>query len=274
MKWFNKQNKERVGFFIIHGFLGNSQTAYSTLPMLLDKNGIYDYRFVSVQGHGEGDDINDFNYEKALDDIENQYIEYKEHFDKIYLMGFSMGGALATHLAVKFGADKMVLISPALKYGGTKRISSKAFTFFKSSKVKPTDTLNVLMKRKDAKEIIDEYIKSETGDNIGGKEYREFIEKHGGIKPIVFLNFMKLIATIKKGINKNINVPTRIYISEHDDLVPTDSAFYVLENVIHTDKRANILSHVKHGIMTSYKRKEVIAEILKFLYDKENVKWL
>ena len=54
-----QRNKKKIGFFMIHGFLGNGRTSFGNLPAVLLKNGIKEYKIIEVQGHGEDEDIND-----------------------------------------------------------------------------------------------------------------------------------------------------------------------------------------------------------------------
>jgi len=268
--WFRK--KEKIGMFIIHGFLGNSTTGFGDLPEILDKNKIKFY-MPQLQGHGYNDDINTFDYKECLNKVEVEYQMFKKNFDKVYLMGFSMGGVIAGHLANLYGADKLVLISPAYKYGGGSKITSKISDFFKAHKVKNedemADALDKNLSKKDAEKLISDFMGEEPSDKIDLKgDYAGKLKK---IKISVFTNFMRLVSTVKKGLNP-IDTPTRIYISEHDDIVPVDSAFYIFDKISSTDKRITILTKVGHRVLMSELREEIITEIIKFLYNKKKVR--
>lgn len=269
MLWLKK--KETIGLFIIHGFLGNPDTSFGNLPVILKKNKIKHVLFETIQAHGPNDDINSFDYKIAKEQIERDYRFFKEQYDKTYIIGFSLGGVLATFLASKVGTDRLVLVAPALKYGGNRRMSDKIIEHFKSNdKTEIEDNINI--SDKDATKLLKEYLKSEKS-NDGGVDYQtDFVDRLGKIKPSVFVNFVKMIASIRRSMGY-FNVPTRFYISENDDLVPTDAVFYGFDRITNYDKRILILSKVKHRILASELKYDVYRDIFYFLYGKEKIKW-
>ena len=276
MKLFKRKEKEKIGLFIIHGYLSNPEVSFMGLKEILIKNKIDGYYFATVQGHGVGVDPNTFNYQKAIDLIEAEYKLFSVDYDVIYIMGFSMGGALATYLAAIYGADKLVLLAPALKYGGDNRLLDKIGSFMKSSKEEEESASDLMTKTlgdAEAKNLIMDFVNSSDGD--GGTDYKkEFNERLGKLKISVFVNFVKLISRIGKDIkNSKIYCPARIYISENDDLVPLEGALYAFNRVTSTDKQLKVYSGVKHRLLASSLRKEIIEDFIKFLYGKKKIKW-
>jgi carboxylesterase len=269
-KLFKKRDKKKtIGLFIVHGFLGNPKTSFGDLSERLKKNKI-SYQMPNLQGHGYCEDINTFSYKECLEDIEDQYRDFVSKFDIVYLMGFSMGGVIATHLSNVIGADKLVLIAPAFKYGGTNKLTTKVTDFFKSKKVKNEDEAADLIdniKEEDATKFLSEFMQVESSqDNIDlAKDYSEKLKR---IKLSVFTNFMRLVSSVKKQIKSKIDIPTRIYISEHDDIVPIESALYGFNLIDSLDKKLTILTGIGHRILKSEIKDEIITEILLFLYGK------
>lgn len=276
MNIFKRREKENIGLFIIHGYLSNPNISYPGLEDILKKNKIKNYYFPLVQGHGEDVDPNTFNYKQALDDIEKEYIVFRARYDKVYIMGFSMGGALAFYLAEKFGAEKIVLLAPALKYGGDNRLLSKIGGFLKSSKEDEIakDVLKKSLKNdKEAKEIIEEFVNNSSDD--GGADYKkEFEERFGNLKLSVFLNFIRLVSSIRRTTkDAKLDIPARMYISENDDLVPLDGPMYAFDRVANNDKKLVLYSGVKHRLLMSDLKKDIVEDLLKFLYGKKRIKW-
>jgi len=270
-KIFKLKEKQRVGFFIVHGFLGNPKTGFGDLPERLKRNKI-DFYMPQLQAHGANDDINTFNYKECLNKVEVEYQMFKKEHDVVYLLGYSMGGVIAGHLASMYGADKLVLIAPAFKYGGSNKITSKIGDFFKAHKAKNedemADVLEKNLKQEDAAKFLSEFTeqeKVEPSDKI--KLSQDYSDKLKKIKITVFTNFMRLVSTVKKNM-RNLDIPTRIYISEHDDIVPVDAAFYAFDKITNTNKRIHILSKVGHRVLVSELKDELITEILVFLYGK------
>src|SRR5699024_9337330 len=51
-------------------------------------------------------------------------IDLKANCDKLYVVGFSMGGMIAAYLAANYDVDKLVLLSTARKYVSFKYLSA------------------------------------------------------------------------------------------------------------------------------------------------------
>ena len=273
---FKKKDKKSIGLFIIHGYLSNPKISYPGLEEILKKNKINNYYFPLVQGHGEDVDPNIFNYREAIEKIEDEYIVFRARYDIVYIVGFSMGGALAFYLADKYGAEKVVLLAPALKYGGDNRLLSKVGGFLKTSKEDQLakDVLKDVMKNdKEANELVNEFI--DNNELEGGVDYKkEFDSRLGKLKISVFLNFIRLISFIRRNTDKSeLDMPARMYISENDDLVPLDGPLYAFERISNTDKQIRLYSGVKHRLLFSSLKKEIIEDFLKFLYGKKKIKW-
>lgn len=274
-KFRKRRNKKTVGLFIIHGYLSTPEISYPGLKEILKRNKIKNYYFPFVQGHGYNVDPNTFDYKKALEDIENKYITFRAQHDYVYVIGFSMGGALAFYLAEACGVDKMVLLAPALKYGGDNRIIDKMSSFLRSSKEDDLaeDVIKKSIKNdKVTSDIISKII--DDGMRDGAANYKkEFDERYGKLKISVFFNFVRLISTIRRYTkDSQIGTPTRLYISENDDLVPIAGPMYAFERLATTDKKLTIYSGPQHRILQSSLREEIIEDMLKFLYNKKRIK--
>ena len=103
---------------IMHGFNTSSrQHPFYRLTRRLLEKGIATLRFdFSCHGRSEGD-MAQMTVEQLLEDAETFYAYAKEFsfINEIYLVGYSLGGVIASHLAVrhKDEVSKLVLFSPA-----------------------------------------------------------------------------------------------------------------------------------------------------------------
>ena len=120
-------NSKKIVIFF-HGFTGNkneSNFSFARQARLFDKNNIDSIR-LDYYGNGDSDgEFNDMNFTDLIKQG-NLIIDYVKtlNYDKIYLEGMSMGGALAIKLASPDIA-KLVLISPAINM---KKIVDYIFT--------------------------------------------------------------------------------------------------------------------------------------------------
>jgi len=259
------KEEEKVGLFGIHGFMENGRISFKNItPILTEMK--KDFYFTDLQAHGDNDDINSFDHEVLLDQIEREYLVFKTKYTKVMLIGFSMGGAIAAHLASKYGAHKLVLVSAALKYGGTKRLTTQALNIVKKALSKDNTT------GKTASEFLEQNINM-TKDQIKTladslmEDYSTMKnnDKLAKAKVGVFIEFTKLINKIRSNIGW-IDMPVRIYQSTDDELVPIDSAYYALELCTNPDRKVIILNKTRHGIMNSSLKEYVLKEIIEFFY--------
>ncbi len=111
------ENAEAIVVFL-HGFTGNKTEHaghFRNFSRLLSKNGIASMR-MDYHGNGESDgEFYDFRFDWA---VEEAYLMLEEArkikgIKKVYLLGFSLGGAIASIVANDKDVDKLVLWSPA-----------------------------------------------------------------------------------------------------------------------------------------------------------------
>jgi carboxylesterase len=268
-KLMMKRALKGTGLFLVHGFLESGAISYNGIPEKLRSMGLKDFFLADIQGHGKGENLNDFDADKALERVEKQYMDYKVAHKRTYLIGFSMGGAIAGHLASKYGADKLVMISPAFKYGVTSAIKNEAMEFFRGILKRPIEDLSRDVKEGglDVKEMTSKFIDSSTAETTL-KLKQIMLERTGKLKLGVFINFTKLIAKIKKTMG-TIESPTRIYMSTTDPLVPLDSGDYAFELVTNSDKRLMVISDVNHNIIQSRVGKDILNDIGRFLFGRD-----
>ncbi|MEM0027139.1 MAG: alpha/beta fold hydrolase [Ignisphaera sp.] len=108
---------------MLHGFTGNKievNRLFVDIARALCRNGVSVFRF-DYRGHGESPlDFEEFRFEYALEDSENALKYVREMYKprKLFLIGLSMGGHIATRLAA-FHSNEVsgaILLSPALNF--------------------------------------------------------------------------------------------------------------------------------------------------------------
>lgn len=103
---------------LIHGFLG-SRRDFSDLGARLAAGG-YHVRLARLPGHGTTPrDFAARSPDEMLDGARDELTSLRSRYRSVTVVGFSMGGSLATLLAAEGGVDRLVLIAPY--YGVTYR---------------------------------------------------------------------------------------------------------------------------------------------------------
>ena len=103
---------------MLHGFTGNKTEHnghFRTLSRMLSKIGVASLR-MDYDCNGESDgEFRDFIFENAVEDskLMIEYAKKIKGIERIYLLGFSMGGAIASLIANDKDIYKLILWSPA-----------------------------------------------------------------------------------------------------------------------------------------------------------------
>ncbi|WP_027340674.1 alpha/beta hydrolase [Halonatronum saccharophilum] len=100
---------------LIHGFTASpAQMRY--LGKFLYREGGYTVRGSRLPGHGTSvDDMQDSNWEDWWNAVREEYESLDEKYDKVYVMGLSMGGILSLLLAEEYQVDKVISIAAPIK---------------------------------------------------------------------------------------------------------------------------------------------------------------
>ncbi|MBR3379479.1 MAG: alpha/beta fold hydrolase, partial [Bacillus sp. (in: Bacteria)] len=93
-----------IGCLCIHGFTG---APYEVEPL---------------PGHGEELQLKGILYQEWIATAELELLSLYRTCDTIYLVGFSMGGMIASYLAAKYPVARLVLLSAAAKYVNPKQM--------------------------------------------------------------------------------------------------------------------------------------------------------
>lgn len=228
----------RKAILLIHGFVGGIYD-FDDLPNLLEVKRNFDVYTFTLPGH-EKHVVKDVKYDEWMKAADNQ-IKFllKHNYKEIYLIGHSMGGVIATHLASKYPqVKKLVLAAPAFRY-----------FYFKDGKVN-IKGINQTIKG------MPSVLKEE-----GRAKVVERIQK----TPITtMLEFTKLVSKYEKDIN-NITCPILTIHGINDTVVPGDSTELVYNNVKSTTNILINIKEVPHDCFTRKRKEEVKELIIDFL---------
>jgi len=231
LKLFNT----RKAILLIHGFAGGNYD-YGDLGNDLQIYRNFDVFTFTLPGHNKLI-VNNVSKEDWINAAENQIEKIiKNGYKQIYVIGHSMGGILASHLASKYKeVKKLVLASPAFKY----------FTF-KDDKIDIIESLKQVPKLfidYDSEKVISRILKLPI---ITIKEFMELAESHTN--------------DVKK-----IEVPTLILHGTKDDIVPEDSVNYVYDNIGSKSVTLIELENITHDTFINERYEEIKKIITDFL---------
>lgn len=225
-----------IGCLILHGFAGTREEITDVEKHLKAKNWLV--YTPELPGHtGIKQDLADVSYQHWLAKAKVGLEELLERCEKVYIIGFSMGGVIASYLAGTYPVDRLVLLSPAAYY------------------------LNPLQIVQDLSGWFLEGLRGELNEDEYYQLYRDKI-RNTPVKAT--LEFAKLVKRIRPLIER-VDVPTLIIQGDKDGMVPPKSAEYIYETISSEQKEIFHFPNAKHYIWYSDAKGEMFAKIDAFL---------
>lgn len=223
---------------IIHGFAGGTYDE-EYLANYLELNKKFDVFFFTLPGH-DVKDKRKATCEEWMNESEKQLkFLIRKKYKKIYLVGHSMGGVIATHLAKKYKqVKKLVLVAPA-------------FTSLASKE--EGGLLSLILKIPD---IIKAY------------SYNELVTRVSKLPLRSEKEFFKLIDLYKNDI-KEISIPVMFVHGTSDQLVPYKSSEKIY-NELKNDKKVFLtINDYYHDVFKGNKVENICYYIEEFLKTKK-----
>ncbi len=225
-----------IGCLCIHGFTG-APFEIEPLTEYLKKHTAWEVAVPTLPGHGDRLQLKGIEYKKWISHAEDELQKLMEKCDEVYVIGFSMGGIIASYLAVHYPVKKLILLSAAAYYVNPKQLV------------------------KDIGEMIKDTVKGNLFKNEMFLRYNRKIRE----TPIAAtLQFRRLVSSVRPIINQ-IRIPTLIAQGEVDGVVPPRSATYLYENIGASSKKLIFLKESKHLICHSGECEGLFQDILEFL---------
>ena len=223
----------RKAILIIHGFAGGTYDE-EELAFNLELNKSFDVFQFTLPGHDKA--LSKVNYQEWIKSSEEKVeLLINNGYKNIFLIGHSMGGVIATHLATKYKQiKKLVLAAPAFHYLNVIK-----------------DDLNIKESIKKIPKVIDNY-----KDEIVGRFLKLDVSAT-----------RELMLLVKKYYDTPLLVscPTLILQGLDDHLVPKSSSQYVYNTLSKNIKKLIYLKGVNHEIFKSDKKEKIFKIVEIFL---------
>lgn len=165
--------------------------------------------------------------EKILDDLATQG-------RRIILVGFSMGGVIATYFSTKPNVDKLILIAPAFEFINLSNAASVLSSFLDKKPDAPVPS-----------------------------QYPEM--------PVGFtLTFSNLVTNCRSSIS-DVHIPTLIFHGSEDDVIMNSSSRKYFKKINVEDKALCIIEGSKHRILDDEINGRIVLENIRLFIDDKIV---
>lgn len=224
----------RKAILIVHGFAGGTYDEEG-LANYLELNRNFDVYQYTLPGHRRNlSKVKSEEWIKSSEDMIEWLIN--KGYNKIYLIGHSMGGVIATYLASKYDeVKKLVLAAPAFHYLDVQN-----------------KNLNISESLKSIPKVVKTY----------GRD--EIISRMLKLNISVIREFMTIVRDYYDYPNE-ITCPTLIIQGKNDNLVPLTSSEYVYNSIKSKNKNIIYIDNLTHDVFRGNNPEEIFKLVEKFL---------
>jgi len=236
---FSHKTKSDIGVLVIHGITSTT----SSMQFLADKFAAagFNVELPGLTGHGtRWQDMTKIKYQDWIYDLENALERLQQRCSIIFLCGLSLGGGLALYIAGNHPELKgLILINHAAKFTGPK------FWF--------VPILKLLVKSVPA-------IASDIKDP-NSKEMAYERTPTNGVNEM-----LKMLKSTRRML-PNIKLPTIIFKSKEDHVVPKISVTYTLKNLGSAKKELIWLNNSYHVAPLDNDKEFLAEKSIEFIND-------
>lgn len=234
-----------IGCLFIHGFTGAPYEVEPLATYIKEKTD-WLVKVPTLPGHGVTLSLKGHTYNEWVTYAERELLKLMEEVDEVYVIGFSMGGVIASYLAANYQVKKLVLLSAAVYYINPKQL--------------------IL----DCKEMIKDLLNGNIKDNELFSRYKKKMHETPMRSTI---EFQKLVKRMKPYLKK-LTLPVLIIQGECDGIVPVKSAHYLYKTIPSNEKELRLLPCSKHHVCHGEDYEELKSYVENFLYKGNNNKAL
>jgi carboxylesterase len=224
------------GCLLIHGFTGGPYEV-DPLARYLKRHTDWKIAVPTLPGHGESLDLKGKKANEWVECAERELKVLLEECEEVYVIGFSMGGLIASYLAVQYPVSRLVLLSAAAYYVNPKQLLI------------------------DIKEMVHDVFRGELSNNELFLRYKKKIKD----TPISATYQFRKVVLMAKPLLKDIMVPVFIAQGKKDGIVPPKSADFLYEEITYEEKERYFSEEAKHLICHSDDSDDLFEKVKEFL---------
>lgn len=226
---------------MFHGFT-SAPHVFRNLAKELSKQFSYEIHVPLLPGHGlTPKQLTETSWREWIDFSEKQFLQLSSRYKRVHVMGLSMGGTLAAHLADRFPdiVTSITLFAPAIYiYGFWSRLALPMVRWF-------------------PKKILQEkYLTKQPGRFNDKSSYQNYTYAS-------VVEFDSLCRFVKKEFNAN--VPLRVFVPTKDDVIDPESSQWLFEHDSHANKELIELTRSPHIVFMGEENDKINAKIVEFL---------
>ncbi|HLQ30475.1 MAG TPA: alpha/beta fold hydrolase [Ktedonobacteraceae bacterium] len=229
-----------IGVLLVHG-LNGSRRDLAELETVLQERGMITSNML-LPGHGS--DVRDMlplGWQHWADAVRDELKALKQRCDIVFLVGHSLGGALALHMAAhEEVAGVVIMCAPLHMHPLTHFVVRVAKNI---SPLWPT-------------------VREDVRDPHARRRYTRDVYRWTPMRPVE--SMLQFLPTLRAELPK-VTAPALIMTSIHDHVVPARDSREIYRHIGSQEKHLVTFHHSYHVIMKDYDREEVFAKTTAFI---------
>ncbi len=238
---------DKHGCLLLHGYSSHISCVDGLVPYLQEAGIVYQMPY--LRGHGtRPEDLAGVHWSDWLEDAEMALRDLQKEADQVAVVGLSMGGLLALHLAAKLQDDVAGIVTVAAAL----RLQNPL------APGKPLAILAPLLTR-----IIHYWPnKAPYADAEAAASDRSY-HRLPSDSVRTFLEYTKVV----EALLPQVKAPARILQSHADGVVEPESAQIIYDRIASTDKKIIWFEKTNHEMMRDVEKEAVFAAIMQSLHE-------
>lgn len=228
-----------IGCLLLHGFTGNP-AEMEGLANFLRQQG-YTVNVPTLPGHAtQPDDLRDIPYQEWIDTSEQALYELKQQHPVAFVIGQSMGGTLALHLAANHHFNGVVTLAAALRLPLHLELASYVFAPFVPIRYKPN------------------------GSDVRDLDGKARLQNYDQYPMSAVRQLMRMLRKVRNELAA-VTMPLLAIHAREDHVVPFDNLALLMSLVQSTVAEPMAVEKSYHVLTVDYDREIIFARIGKFI---------
>jgi carboxylesterase len=234
-----RKGKNPLACLLLHGFTG-SPAEMEGLATFLRNHGCA-VSVPTLPGHAtQPEDLRNVSHEAWIAASEEAFRDIRQQHPMIFVIGLSMGGALALHLAAHHQFAGVVTLAAALKMPLKQEIASYLFAPFVAVRYKPN------------------------GPDVHDAEAKARLRNYDRYPLTAARELMRMLRKIRAELSK-VTMPLLAIHSRADHVVPFDNLALLMRRVRSPQREQMIVENSYHVLTVDYDRQAIFERIWKFI---------
>src|SRR3989440_6558037 len=233
-------NKPTIGVLLVHELNGGRRD-FAELELALQDRGMLT-RNMLLPGHGvHVREMLPLGWHDWADAVRNELNALKQRCDVVFIVGHSLGGALALHIAAHEEVAGLVIMCAPLHMHPLIHFAvgiAKRFT-----PLVPT-------------------VREDVRDSDARRRYARDVYHWTAMQPVA--SMLQFLPTLRAELPQ-VTAPALIMTSIHDHVVPARDGQEIYRHIGSKEKHLVTFHHSYHVIMKDYDREEVVAKTTAFI---------